>query len=125
LIYSTLIGLVFLVSTEWVLVIDAEHLSTKSDLLELARAETGLELLDSTTSESRLVSVGPGCDAANYRFFLTWDGEALTAKPDDEAVELLCRKATRNQPWRCKVEIKRRSDLLDLELTESICCHRT
>lgn len=118
---SALIILVFFGSAQGVLVVDAEHLATKSELLELARAETGLELPDSTTSESRLVSVETECVAANYRFFLNWDGESQTAKPDDEVVELLCRKAARNQPWRCKIEVKRRGELFDLELTESLC----
>ena len=103
------------------MVVDAEHLATKYELLKLARAETGLKLPDSTTTESRLVSIETECVAANNRFFPNWDGDSQTAKPDDEAVELLCRKPARNQSWRCKIEVKRRSELLDLELTESLC----
>ncbi len=118
---SALIAIAFFGSAQGVLVVDAEHLSVKSKLLDLARAETGLNLSDSTTLESRLVSVGAHCHAANYRFFLVWDGEPRTAKPDDEAVELLCRRPASSQSWRCKVEVKLRSELLDLQLTESLC----
>ncbi len=116
-----LLTIAFSMSTQAVLVIDAEHVRVKSQLIEIARAETGIDISDSATTESRLISVGSSCHAANYRFFLEWDGEASTAHADDEAVEVLCSKTEQAQDWRCAVEVKHRTELLALESTEALC----
>ena len=116
-----LITIAFSISTQPVLVIDSEHLRVKSQLIEIAREATGINIPDSVTTESRLISVGSNCHAANYRFFLKWNGEASKAHADDEAVEVLCSKTHQKEDWRCAVEVKQRAELLPLESTEALC----
>lgn len=89
--------------------------------IAIAEAVTGLSDISSMIMAARLVEVGDECRLAHYRFFPKWDGDARSALPDDEVIEVLCRKSPENSDWSCSVKEITRDELSYLTPPDVSC----